>query len=58
MYVECLDYLPCFLSQVRNYFDKIKWVEIGGACGTHGIEDRCMWVFGGKTGGKETTLKS
>jgi hypothetical protein len=30
--------------------------EMGGACGTYGGEKRLIQVFGGETGGKETTL--
>jgi hypothetical protein len=34
--------------------DKIEKNEMGGACSTYGVRERCVQGFGGETGGRET----
>ena len=45
---------------LTNYYsgDQIKNCEMGGTCGTYGLEEKCIQGFGGETWGKETTWKT
>jgi hypothetical protein len=40
----------CHILLSKHYYgDKIENNEIGGACSTYGVEERCMQDFGGET---------
>ena len=45
---------------ITKYYsgDQIEKNEMGGACSTYEVEERCIQVFGGETRGKETTWKA
>jgi hypothetical protein len=38
--------------------DQIKKNEVGGACSTNRLGERCIQDFGGETWGKDTTWKT
>jgi hypothetical protein len=47
------------LLLTKYYFgDNINQNEIGGACGTHEIQEKCAQGFGGNTKRKETVWKT
>jgi hypothetical protein len=44
--------------QYRTFCLLVKEDEIGSACSTNGVEEECMWNFGGTARRKEITRKT
>jgi hypothetical protein len=44
--------------QILGKSSQVKANEVGGACGTHGIGEKSLQGFGGKSRRKETTRKT
>jgi hypothetical protein len=50
---------PCSVEATQHYWgDQITNYEMSEACGTYGVEERCLQAFGRVTSGKGITWET